>query len=193
MGGVSIFAAGKMSLRAIETSRGTVTIRATTADDATRLRAMRVEALTSSPTSFGSAVEDIDSHDWTQLATGDANHRSFIAEHAGELVGHAGIHRSTRPKERHHADIWGVFVRPAFRRSGVAQACVTAAVDWARETGVSIVKLTVVPESGAMGCYLRCGFRVTGVDPAALRWEGKDYDEVLMSRRIDRNAAADRL
>src|SRR5215218_2567221 len=184
MGGVSIFAAGKMSLRTIETSRGPVTIRATTAADATRLRALRVEALTSSPTSYGSSIDDIDYRDWTKLATGDAEHRVFVADHAGELVGLTGVHRPTRRKENHHADLWGVFVRPAFRRIGLAQALVNAAVEYARDEGVSIVKLTVVPESGAMGCYLRCGFRVTGVDPATLRWEGKDYDEVLMSRRI---------
>jgi hypothetical protein len=68
----------------------------------------------------------------------------------------------------------------------VARALVGAAVEWAAAHGVEIVKLTVVPESGAMGCYLRCGFRVTGVDPAALRWEGRDYDEVLMSRWVER-------
>jgi GNAT superfamily N-acetyltransferase len=182
MGGVSIFAAGKMSLRTIETSGGTVTIRATTADDAARLRALRVEALTSSPISYGSSVDDIDYHDWTKLATGDAEHRVFVADHAGNLIGLAGLHRPPRKKAVHHADVWGVYVQPAWRRLGLAGSLVNVAVDWAGTQGVEIVKLTVVPESGAMGCYLRCGFRVTGVDPATLRWEGKDYDEVLMHR-----------
>lgn len=60
-----------------------------------------------------------------------------------------------------------------------------AAVQWARTSGVAIVKLTVVPESGARACYERCGFRVTGIDPAALRWEGKYYDELLMHRWLE--------
>lgn len=169
-----------MSRRSIESPRGAVTIRATIADDGPRLRSLRLEALTSSPTSYGSSVEDIDYHDWTELATGDANVRTFVAEHAGEVIGLTGILRGTRRKEAHHADIWGVYVRPPWRRLGVAQALVNAAVDWARANGVAIVKLTVVPESGARTCYERCGFRVTGVDPAALRWEGQYYDELLM-------------
>lgn len=180
-----------MSLMAIDTSRGAVTIRATIADDAPRLRALRLEALTSSPTSYGSSVEDIDYHDWKKLAAGDANSCAFVAEHAGELIGLTGILRSTRPKETHHADIWGVYVRAAWRRLGVAQALVNGAVDWARANGVAIVKLTVVPESGARGCYERCGFRVTGVDPAALCWDGRYYDELLMHRWVQSESSGD--
>jgi GNAT superfamily N-acetyltransferase len=75
-----------------------------------------------------------------------------------------------------------VFVQPAHRRSGVAQTLVNAAVEWARAQGVAIVKLTVVPETGARACYERCGFRVTGTDPACLQWQGRYYDELLMSR-----------
>jgi RimJ/RimL family protein N-acetyltransferase len=174
-------------MKELITSKGTIAIRPTTLDDAERLRALRLEALTSSPTSYGSSVDDIDYHDWSKLASGDAGgDRVFVAEHAGELMGLTGVHRPTRSKEAHHAALWGVYVRPAWRRQGVARALVGAAVEWAAAHGVEIVKLTVVPESGAMGCYLRCGFRVTGVDPAALRWEGRDYDEVLMSRWVER-------
>ena len=159
-----------------------LTIRATRADDAPRLRALRVEALTSSPTSFGSAAEDVDTFDWTRIATGSADDAVFVAEHDGNLVGMTGIRRSARRKEVHFGFIWGVFVQPAHRRRGVAQALLNAAVEWARASGVAIVKLTVVPESGARGCYERCGFRVTGTDPACIRVDGRYYDELLMSR-----------
>ncbi len=172
----------------IETARGAVTIRATAVEDAGPLRALRLEALTGSPTSFGSSVEEIDSHDWTALATGGPNDACFVAEHAGALVGLAAIHRPARRKHAHHADVWRVYVQPAWRRLGLAQHLVNACVDWAARTGVAIVKLTVVPESGAMACYLRCGFHITGVDPAALQWEGRYYDELLMCRWISRDA-----
>lgn len=159
-----------------------VMIRATTAEDAMPLRALRIEALTLHPTSFGSAVEDVDDHDWVMLATGDAHGQVFVAEHAGELVGLTGIVRGKRRKDAHHGFIWGVYVQPAHRRRGVAQALVNAALQWAKGQGIAIVKLTVVPESGARGCYERCGFRVTGIDPACLQWQGRLYDELLMSR-----------
>ena len=171
-----------MSCTSLQTTRGAVTIRSTTADDAPRLRALRVEALASSPTSFGSDLSDVDAHDWVKVAAGDADNAVFVAEHASHLIGMTGAYRSTRRKERHHADLWGVYVRPDWRRMGLAQALVNAAVAWARDAGVVIVKLTVVPESGARACYERCGFKVTGVDPAALLWDGRYYDELLMHR-----------
>ena len=52
---------------------------------------------------------------------------------------------------------------------------------------MAIVKLTVVPESGARACYERCGFTVTGVDPAAIYWDGRYYDELLMHRWVQPN------
>lgn len=171
-------------IRTIKTPRGVVAIRATMAEDASRLRALRLEALTVSPTSFGSAVEEIDGQDWVVLARGGSGDACFVAQHAGVLIGLAGIHRSSRRKAGHHADLWGVYVQPAWRRHGIAGAMVTACVEWAARAGVAIVKLTAVPESGALGCYLRCGFRVTGVDPAALRWDGRYYDELMMCRWI---------
>ena len=164
----------------IETPHGPLVIRAASAADMDRLKSLRVEALTSCPIAYGSSPEDVD---WQIGNVGqDANKSIFTAEHAGDLHAMAGVVRSTRAKDRHHAEVWGVYVRTAWRRLGVARALVNACVDWAAARGVAIVKLTVVPESGAMGCYLRCGFRVTGVDPAALRWDGKYYDELLMHR-----------
>jgi RimJ/RimL family protein N-acetyltransferase len=171
-----------MFLKTIQTSRGTVTVRRAVADDAQRLRALRREALTNHPTSFGTAAEEIDKMDWTKRASGDANEAVFVAEYDGQLVGMTGIFRNTRLKDSHFGFIWGVYVRPAYRGLGVAQALVNAAVEWARDAGVAIVKLTVVPESGARACYERCGFRVTGTDVAALKWDGRYHDELLMSR-----------
>src|SRR5688500_14895974 len=118
-----------MSSTSIETPHGRIIVRPTTSADAQQLRALRIEALTTSPTSFGSGVEDVDDHDWVKLATGDAEHQVFVAEHAGELVGLTGLYRPTRSKAHHHADVWGVYVRPAWRRLGLAQALLNAACD----------------------------------------------------------------
>ena len=172
----------------VQAPTGTISIRAASAADTDRLKALRLEALTSCPVAYGSSPEDVD---WQLGDVGqDENKAIFTAERAGELLAMAGVIHSTRAKDHHHADVWGVYVKPAWRRLGVAQALVNACVDWAGSRGVAIVKLTVVPESGAMSCYLRCGFRVTGVDPAALRWDGKFYDEILMHRWLKPEPAA---
>jgi GNAT superfamily N-acetyltransferase len=149
-----------------------------------------VEAVRKHPTSFGSTAEDVATYNWTDLTEGVTRDSAvFVGEHDGTLIGLTGVFRGSRVKDSHHADVWGVYVRDEWRKLGIAKALVNAAVEWAKSHGVAIVKLTVVPESGAMRCYLGCGFRVTGVDPAALKWEGRFYDEVLMSRWTDASAS----
>jgi GNAT superfamily N-acetyltransferase len=176
---------GEKMTRTLDTPRGAVTVRPANAQDAERLGAIRTESVTLHPASFGSTPEEVAAYDWTDLTGGGKRESAvFVAEHAGELVGLTGVFRSSRVKDAHHADVWGVYVREPWRGNGIAQALVNAAVDWAASRGVAIVKLTVVPDSGAMGCYHRCGFRVTGVDPAALKVDGEYYDEILMSRWI---------
>ena len=172
-------------IKTLDTPRGAVTIRQGSPEEADRLRTLRTESVTLHPTSFGSTPEEVSQYDWTDLTGGGTRASAiFVAEHDGELLGLTGAFRSARVKDAHHADVWGVYVRDGWRGFGVGAALVDAAVDWAASRGVAIVKLTVVPEIGAMACYHRCGFRVTGVDPAALKVGGVYYDEILMSRWI---------
>jgi RimJ/RimL family protein N-acetyltransferase len=169
----------------LATARGPVTIRPASPADADRLRALRTEAVTLHPTSFGSTPDEVKSYDWRDLTGGGGRESAvFVVEHDGEFIALTGIVRSSRVKDAHHADVWGVYVREGWRKLGIAQALVNRAVDWAAARGVAIVKLTVVPQSGAQGCYERCGFRATGIDRAALKWKDRYYDEVLMSRWI---------
>lgn len=176
-------------IRTLETPRGVVILRAAAADDAEKLSALRSEAVALHPTSFGSTPQEVAGYDWVNLTGGGPRESAvFVAEHEAGLIGLTGVLRGTRAKESHHAHIWGVYVQRDWRKLGIASGLVNAAVAWARGRGVAIVKLTVVPESGAIPCYLGCGFTASGTDRAALKWDGRYYDEILMSRWI----AADR-
>ena len=96
-----------------------------------------------------------------------------------------GIYRVDSPKLSHIGNIWGVYVRPGWRKAGVASALINACVDWAQGHNLSKVKLAVVTTNGdAVHCYLRCGFQVYCVEPDAIRYDGKSYDELLMARRL---------
>jgi RimJ/RimL family protein N-acetyltransferase len=67
----------------------------------------------------------------------------------------------------------------------LADGLVAACVNWARTLGVRIVKLAVVTtNTAAIRCYARCGFRVYGVEPQALYYDGVFHDELLMARTI---------
>ena len=74
-----------MSPSSVITPQGIVTVRTTTAADAPRVRALRIEALTGSPTSFGSDVTNADVFDWTALAAGGVVDTIVVAEHADRL------------------------------------------------------------------------------------------------------------
>ncbi len=178
-----------MNAISLNTKAGPLTLRTVRAGDATALRALRLEGLTNHLTVFGTTPDEIDVLNWTEQAdkgSGTGDQAIFVVEQAGELVAMAGIIRNTRVKTKHAAFIWGVYVKPAFRGAGLAETMVNACAAWARDKGVSIVRLTVVVgNEKAIACYQRCGFEITGTDVAAIRWDGVDYDEHLMSRRLD--------
>jgi RimJ/RimL family protein N-acetyltransferase len=172
----------------IQTPRGPVTLRTTRRDDAQRLLALRVEALTLHPTSFSSSPEEETADVWTTRAAegcGDGLSAIFVVEAQAELVAMTGILLSPKPKHPHSAFIWGVYTRAAWRGSGLSERLVNAAVSWAASKGRTIVRLGVTAQNApAVRTYVRCGFRVYGVERAATLIDGVEYDELLMDRRM---------
>ncbi len=55
----------------------------------------------------------------------------------------AGIYRDPRPKIRHTATIWGVYVNPAWRGLKMGERLMQACLDWARSHEVIFVRLGV--------------------------------------------------
>ena len=79
----------------------------------------------------------------------------------------------------------GVYVRESFRRRGVGEALIRAAIDWARHKGLVGLRLSSVQgNDGSLRLYERCGFVAYGVEPQAVQWEGKLYDETLLAMRL---------
>ena len=69
----------------------------------------------------------------------------FVIERDGAIIGTSavyllGTHRS-RILARPSAYICNVYVRPEWRRRGLARALTTAAVDWSRARGCEVVRL----------------------------------------------------
>ncbi len=78
--------------------------------------------------------------------------------------------------------IAGVFVVAAYRRRGIARACIAAVLKEARALqGLRKVHLTVsLDQPAARKLYPSLGFRSYGVEPEALNAEGRYLDEELM-------------
>jgi len=161
------------------------TTRRLTAADAAAFHAIRLEGLTLHPSQFRSAPED-----WAGARLADVADRLtrdvVIGGFAGDtLVGVGGLGRESRPRLRHKAFIWGMYVRQLARGTGLADAIVERLLDHARADGVERVLLTVSADNWpARRLYERCGFEVYGIEAHAIKMGDQYVDEAMMVRRL---------
>lgn len=166
-----------------------VTIRPLTAADVGAYRELRLLALGTSPTAFGSSLEEEAALPLTAFAArldGSTGLQLFGACSGDELVGMVGVGRLAALKERHRAELRSMFVRPEARGAGVGrQLLVHALAVVERLDGVRQVTLTVTAgNAAARRLYEAHGFTPYGQAPEALFVDGVYYDDVLMVRRI---------
>lgn len=133
-------------------------------DDVTTYRSIRLEALRSDPAAFCSTHE-------REAAFDDATFAERLAGYAGrpgvvivdDAADPAGMVGIGEVEAGGTAMMWGMWVRPAARRSGLGARLVEAAVAWADDRGLSAVDLwVVVGNAAAISLYERCGFLATG-------------------------------
>jgi GNAT superfamily N-acetyltransferase len=146
-------------------------IRPLAADEWRELRALRLAALADAPFAFGSTLAREQAHDevtWRTWA-GRTERPIFVAVRAGDgaFVGLAGIGRALgedgEASTASTAHLWGMWVVPAERRSGIGARLVEAALGWARAERLTRVRLLVTGTNpGAAAFYTRLGFRPTG-------------------------------
>ena len=177
-------------IKSLKTPRGTIVIRQSNLADAWKFRDLRLEALQDSPTAFSMDYQRSMSYPtkhWEDsLAMDDNESGIFFAENDGNLIGMTGIVRGRSPKTRHGADIWGVYVTSSWRGLHIAEELIGSCVDWAKAREIIILRLAVVATNkSAIRCYERCGFTAYGTEPRSLLYEGKFYDEYLMSLALD--------
>jgi len=116
---------------------------------------------------------------WWEKRLGDGTGAEALVLGAflrGELAGVAGLSFEPRPKSRHKARLFGMYVPAAFRGKGIGRALVLAVLEQARRRdGVDLVQLSVTDGNlDARRLYERCGFIVFGVEPRAMR-DGDEY------------------
>ena len=131
--------------------------------EVTTLRRLRLQALAGAPDAFGSTYEREEgrsNEDWQRWYTGGA---VFVAEDAGRNpVGlAAGVRDTADPAAAYLTAMW---VDPASRGTGAADALVEAVIAWAASEDIPVVRLYVLERNErARRLYARRGFRPTGV------------------------------
>ncbi|MCJ2046308.1 GNAT family N-acetyltransferase [Methylobacterium sp. J-078] len=161
--------------------RSTDTIRRLRPTDAAAFRTLRLDGLARHPEAFGASWEAEVEQPLAWFAATLENHAVFGAWRTGDgLVGIAGLYIPDAMKLRHKGTLWGVFVRPDARRSGIATSLIRAVIDHAA-TCVEDVSLSVgATNATALRCYEAAGFVSYGLEPRALKIANTYYAEVLM-------------
>lgn len=154
--------------------------------DLAQYRDLRLEALRLAPEAFGEDHAEALARPGSQWLerlrrqVGGAHSAVLVAANGGTLVGMTGVYRVHGVKRRHNATVWGVYVRPGWRGTGVGRSLLASAIEWARTAGVARVSLTVAGDGIARQMYARFGFREVGVMRGALRVGGRDIDELML-------------
>jgi RimJ/RimL family protein N-acetyltransferase len=156
--------------------------------DAEAYREIRLEALSRHPDAFGAAFEDERERTVEQFAErlGQPPPATVFGGFDGDrLVGTAGFYAHTGLKVRHGGVLWGMYVRPAWRGSGLAERLVRAVIGHARAQEIEVLELTVARDNpAAFTLYDRLGFAPYGVREEALKVDGRYVAEVLMVLRL---------
>lgn len=131
-------------------------------------RAMRLQALQRNPALFGSTYAETLATPVlpfeTYIARGDEENPMFGAFTRGELGGMCGLHRETRQRARHRAELVHMYVAPWLQGQGVGGALVDTAVRYGLDRiGLRQIVLGVIADNEpAVRLYRRSGFREYG-------------------------------
>ena len=142
-----------------------VRIRLARPDEWERVRDIRLRSLEDAPNAFGSTLERERGYgrpEWVAWIEGwkGATNVLYVAEASGALVGMAV---GSREGDAESANLYAMWVDPAWRTLGVGSRLVRQVLAWARSWGSSEVILAVTDNNeGAARFYERLGFADTG-------------------------------
>ena len=147
--------------------------------DAPDYRALRLRALREHAEAFSSSHPDDEllplSAAEKRLLPGEAS-RFWGAFDGDRMCGIVGLEREHRSKTRHKAKVVGMYVAPPDGGRGVGRALLERLLAEARLSGVELLVLTVTDGNrAATTLYENAGFHSFGVEPDAIRVEGRSF------------------
>jgi ribosomal protein S18 acetylase RimI-like enzyme len=164
-------------------------IRRLTPADASAFQELRLAGLQEASSAFGSSYEeekDIPLATIQSRLVIKPDVGSFGAFKRNALIGHAALARESANKLAHKAFVWGMYVTPNARSTGIARALLVEVLSLARSVPeVQQVNLSVNANNEiAINLYESVGFKIFGRELGALFIDGKLHDEIHMCIRF---------
>ena len=163
-------------------------IRVLSGADVDVMHNIRLAALSNHPEVFGTDIseESARSLDLQRDRLNDPRNTVLGAfDPTGQLAAIAGFRICPGIKERHRGQLWGVYVRPLARGTGLARRFMTTVLNNAFEI-VEQIELEVLSTNvTARALYESLGFKKVGLIPGARKIDGQLYDDDFKVLRID--------
>lgn len=152
-----------------------LTVQRLTPAHAVAYRALMLEAYSLHPEAFTSAVSEREALpvDWWEKRLDNGSAAAdvvFGALDGSALLGVVGLALDRRMKARHKSTLFGMYVAPAHRHTGIAHELMLRVLAYARsQPQLLVVQLTVTEgNQGAQGLYEQMGFTSFGTEPMAV-------------------------
>lgn len=156
--------------------------------DAPAYRSLRLRGLREHPDAFTSSYEEDAQQPVSSAETRLASTRTTFwgAFRGNELYGIVGLEREPRAKNRHKATVVGMYVAPEASGQRLGVKLLEVLVAQARTEGLEALVLTVTEgNEAAQRLYERAGFRSFGVEPRAIKVDGRYYAKNHMLLQLE--------
>jgi RimJ/RimL family protein N-acetyltransferase len=109
----------------------------------------------------------------------------IVAEHQGALVGYIQAEGGAFERNVHNAMLI-IGIRQDYAGQGIGTRLLSAVEDWARQSDIHRLELTVMRHNAAaVGLYQKMGFVIEGTRADAMLIDGVYVDEYYMARLLD--------
>jgi ribosomal protein S18 acetylase RimI-like enzyme len=153
-------------------------------DEPAVYRDIRLEALRMHPEAFGASYEDELARPLDFFAQRVASNTIFAGFRDDAILGTAGFMPESGAKRAHKCHLWGMYVRPEARGTGLARLLVDAVLTHAAARA-ELIQLSVVSTNGvARRLYESFGFEPFGLEVHSLKVNGRYVDEIHMMKSL---------
>ncbi len=158
-------------------------IRRLNLDDLDEYFEIRLKALQVSPAAFLSSYEEEKlkgkGYFETYLSNTDHNRVILAAVLQNKIAATIGLYKEDKIKNQHKAQIWGMFVDPIHRGTGIGSQLLDFAINFAKNN-MNAETLSLSVESSnksAIKLYESRGFKLWGTEPKAIKIGNQFLDD----------------